>query len=661
MSFNNYNSINCKINLNCCIDENQILLFFLNIIIYLMKFLTNKKYLLKVLVIWLIYSIIESKKAVRQNDDVEVPEIGGAIIKKAPEELPKLPPLEGPKDPDEKDDSSDPTKPKIQKISPGVLVLADPQLKTLYDVNHLLNRGYSLLADQSSLLERPASVLGKYNIFEYEFDLEKALNMHTSPSDLIFDAQPKNDKGQKILKEYSAEEIMQAQDFAISGNYKVSNSNFLYQRGRSVKGLSKKKTVLYFHEKVEFSVTVNNKTDFPRLNPVFLADALEIFNRPLVSEFEGQEDYVRDGIAFLHKYGTHYMRKSKWGSRMTMLTELKLHKEDMVPSNKTAKSDSNVQSGSVSLEGSKDKPGERFVDFDNSMELGNCKVDTIKNEFYDCQKKQQNFGLIGYDVDYLYNLFNTASITGTLKLPDKSVVSPDKIELIQKNLKALIDGIEAALDVRNSIISDVAIFNNMLVEEKSSLICLNEAKTKRFGLIGNSLFGDEYKVEKLKPLFKLNAKNHINYFDHGLISKKKYTTYACLTKRFNLLREDFFSSQLFNREYINGLIFSNNSTLKSDNIKPEDCTNLWVGKGGDSTDPKKFLVNYLCMKKTANFLDPNIITDIKVKSFDGNKCSSFKYNDREYFCLCDTDLGKFAKKKMKAKRYLCYSTKSINA
>ena len=82
-----------------------------------MKFLTNKKYLLKVLVICIIYSIIESKKAVRQNDDVEVPEIGGAIIKKAPEVLPKLPPLEGPKDPDEKDDSSDPTKPKIPKSS----------------------------------------------------------------------------------------------------------------------------------------------------------------------------------------------------------------------------------------------------------------------------------------------------------------------------------------------------------------------------------------------------------------------------------------------------------------------------------------------------------------------------------------------------------------
>jgi hypothetical protein len=625
-----------------------------------MKFLTNKKSILSLIVFCMIYTFIESKKVGRQNDDVEIPDVGGAVIKKV-EELPKLPPLEEPKAPNQSDVSPDPTKPEIPKLDPGVIVPAEPLLKTLYEVNHLLNRGYSLLADQSSLLERPASVLAKYNIFEYEFDLEKALNMHTTPSDLIFDAEPKSDKGQKILKEYSAEEIMQAQDFAISGNYKVSNSNFLYQRGRSVKGLSKKKTVLYFHEKVEFSVTINNKTDFPRLNPIFLADALQLFNRPLVSDFEGQEDYLRDGIAFLHKYGTHYMRKSKWGSRMTMLTELKLHKEDMIPSNKTSKSDSNVQSGSVSLEGSKDKPGERYLDFDNSMELGNCKVDSLKNEFFDCQNKQQNFGLIGYEVDYLYNLFNTASITGTLKLPDKSVVTPDKIELIQKNLKALIDGIEAALNVKNSIISDVAIFNNMLVEEKSSLFCLNEAKTKRFGLISSSLFGDEHKVEKLKPLYKLNHKNHINYFDHGLISKKKFTTYACLVKRFNLLREDLFSSQLFNREYINGLMFSNNATLKNDHIKPEDCTNLWAGKGGDPTEPKKYLVNYLCMKKTANFLDPNIITDIKVKSFDGNKCSSFKYNDREYLCLCETDLGKFAKKKMKAKRYLCYSTKSVNA
>jgi hypothetical protein len=528
--------------------------------------------------------------------------------------------------------------------------------KTLYEVNNLLNRGYSLLADQSGLIERPASCLGLYDVLKYDIDMEKILKLHTIPSDIVFDNKVKHEKGQKILKEYTVDEIVQAQDFVIKGNYKMPITNFLYQRGRSVKGLHKKKTMLYFHERVEFTIQLDKKKDFPKLNAAFLADALATFNKPLVTSFENNHEYLQEGLTFLYKYGTHYLKSTKWGSRFTLLTEMKLEKNDMIPSKRTPKSDSNIKSGSVAMENNKDKIGTRFLDFENSMELGNCLVDTVKNDFKDCDQSPDKFALIGYEVDYLYNLFNTADITGSLKLPDQSQVSPDKIENIMKNMKTLIDAVENTLYAKNSIVSDIVVYNNLGIEDKKYLGCLDEPKTKRFSQFKSSLFSDENKIGKLHPLFKLTHKDFVNYYDLALFNKKKYSTYACIFKKFGLVPEDIFSANLFNREFINGIKLSSNSTLKSDGLKPEDCTNLWAGKSAEREGES--VVDYLCYTKTANFLDPQLITDIKVKSFDENKCAPFKYNDRDYICLCEKDLTSLVRKDSKIKRYLCYSIKS---
>jgi hypothetical protein len=528
--------------------------------------------------------------------------------------------------------------------------------KNLFEVNNLLNRGYSLLADQSGLIERPASCLGLFDVLKYDIDMDKILKLHTIPSDIIYDNKIKDEKGQKILKEYTVDEIVQAQDFVIKGDYKLPNTNFLYQRGRSVKGLYKKKTMLYFHEKVEFTIQLDKKKDFPKLNPAFLADALSTFNKPLVTSFDNNHEYLQEGLAFLYKYGTHYLKSTKWGSRFTMLTEMKLEKNDLIPSKRTPKSDSNIKSGSVAMENNKDRIGSRFLDFENSMELGNCFVDTVKNDFKDCEQIPNKYALIGYEVDYLYNLFSTAEITGSLKLPDQSLVSPDKIENIQKNMKTLIDAVENALYVKNSIVSDIVLYNNLGIEDKKYLGCLDSPKTKRFSQFKSSLFSDENKVGKLHPIFKLTHKDFVNYYDLAMFNKKKYSTYGCVFKKFGLVPEDIFSSNLFDREFINGIKFSSNSTLKSDGLKPEDCTNLWAGKPVDKEE--ELVVEYLCLTKTANFLDPHLITDIKVKSFDENKCAPFKYNDREYICLCEKDLTSLVRKDSKIKRFLCYSIKS---
>jgi hypothetical protein len=536
--------------------------------------------------------------------------------------------------------------------------------ETLFEVNSYMNRGYSMLTDQSSFLEQPSSVLSKYDIFDYKMDVDKMLNSLTTPNYLIFEHTPnKLKRHQKIFKEYSTEEIKKNQDFIITGDYQISNNNFFYERAKSVKSLHKKKTILYYHEKVDFTIRANNKTQFPVLSGVFLADALEIFNVPEVSKFEDQDQYVSQGLAFLYKYGTHYLKSAKFGSRVSILTELRMSKEDLnTPSNQTNKYESNIRSGSIQLEQSVDKKGIRYTDFDQSMEIGNCRVDTFKNEFHNCAKEVSKFGLLGYEVDYLYNVFNQASIVGGIKLPDGSQLTPDKLENMYKNLKNFITAVEKSMDIRNSVIGNLVIYNNLSNEDKGYVGCVStDLKTKRFGSFPGSLFSEEHKIGRLQPMFRLSGKNQVNFYEFKMLGRKKFSTYACMLKKFPLTLDDMFSSKLLNGRWIKDIKLFTNSTLsaglKQEKLKPEDCMVLWGGNGRDG-DPKKVLVDYLCPKYTTDFLDNKLITDFKVKQFSDDKCSKFKYNDREYECNCDINLAAIPHLGSKNKRYLCYSRKS---
>lgn len=532
-------------------------------------------------------------------------------------------------------------------------------LEIFYEVNTAINRGYSFLNDHSSFMEKPATTLSKYNIFNYEIDLEKMIETNSHLNNLILEETGTDIKQQKILKEYSLDEMTNAQDFIISGNFKLHNQDFLYQRARSIKHKKDTKTLLYFHEKEEFNIQINNKTDFPHLNPVFLADALITFNGVEIKNFENQDGYLRKALAFVYKYGTHYLRKTRWGTRVTILTELKLKPEDLKASNETSEDSTDIKTGGLRLETAKDKKGDRYLDFDMSIEIGNCKVDTFKNELKDCDKKVSKMGLIGFDVDYIYNLFDSATMTQQLKLPDDSIVTPDKIDNIFKNLRNFVQALEQSMYIKNSIITDLQIYNNLGIDDKIHVGCLTDFKNPRFGPIKTSMFTNDHLVNKYLPIFKLTTKDQVNEFETSFMSKRKSATFACVNKQFNLVPDDIISVNLFNRGFIKDLQIVTNATLHTNKtINPEYCTNLWTGKTKEN--PKEFVVNYLCFNKTTNFLDPDLIVDIKVKSFNEDKCEEvYKYNFREYNCICDINLSQLVKKNTKVKRFLCYAKKTV--
>jgi hypothetical protein len=69
--------------------------------------------------------------------------------------------------------------------------------KTNYEVDFYMNRGYSILTDQSAFIEKPSTVLAKYDIFDYKMDIDKMLNNNTIPNTLIFERSDRSKKQQK--------------------------------------------------------------------------------------------------------------------------------------------------------------------------------------------------------------------------------------------------------------------------------------------------------------------------------------------------------------------------------------------------------------------------------------------------------------------------------
>jgi len=133
----------------------------------------------------------------------------------------------------------------------------------------------------------------------------------------------------------------------------------------------------------------------------------------------------------------------------------------------------------------------------------------------------------------------------------------------------------------------------------------------------------------------------------------------CQYKRFNLITEDFFSSHLYNRRFIKEIFFTDSDKIEEQkDIKKEECTNLW--SKAHPKDKKKKFVKYLCLKTTTNFLDPELIVDVKVKHFENDTCKpEVDYNERKYKCFCDLNLAAIAADKTKAKRFLCFARKTL--
>lgn len=540
------------------------------------------------------------------------------------------------------------------------------------EIDSILNRGYSFLRDHSQFIERPVTTLSKYHIFDLKLNVDQMISADQGSSDVIFEKRKEDTKDiqeQKLLREYTPKELHEALDFVIKGNYKVTNTNFLYQRARSIPKLYKKETVLAFYDRPELTLHNHGKDGkTPKLSPIFVKDAIKIFNKDEITDFTNQKEYVETALLFLEKYGTHYLKKATFGSRKAMITEVKRDRE--AP---TGTSVSYITPGSMSLISEKDKEGVRYKGFDHFVEVGNCKTpQTSSLSFSDCDAKTSTLSLISMEVEYLYELFNPSSSKPDIKLDDgKELPSLDNV---YKNLKNFETAIETAMNIRSTVISDLEVMNNLDNDKTTGIACLADSQHYTFSKFSSSLFGENFKVDCDKPIFKLKKNNQISYSDPTSAAghkNKKESTYMCNTKIFNLTPEDLLNNQLFNRRFIKGLSFKSNKPVIGSEGDTEICTNFWVHKGNPNKKNNKEnsksnnngkasseSIEYLCLQTTSNFLDPKLIVDVKFKNFGTEACKkAIDFATRSYACECDHNIGKWFSDKETNNIHLCYAKK----
>jgi len=516
-----------------------------------------------------------------------------------------------------------------------------------------------MISDQSDLLFRPASTLSKYSIFDYEININDV--MKGIATDQITTDKFENGKvvkGQKQIKEYDYNEMKKAIDFVIAGDFKLPYNDFLYQRGLSIKQLRNKKTIMYFHDKIDFEISINQQKGFPKLKKGFIADAIKLFDKPEVRDFDSDKEFVRGGLSFFNKYGTHFLNKTKYGSRFLWISELNLTKWDNQPSKDTSNETTHFKSGTIALEFIRDKKNDRLGAFEISSELGNCEIDMLENKMDKCNASLSNVGLLGFEVEYLYRVFDAEKIKAPILQPDNSPLSADRLKNIFVNMKNLLDALTSSVDIRNPYISDLITYNNFRLDYGDAIPCTKNYKIKRFGDILNSLYYYDIVDKRFMPVFLLNRSNKRNHHNFNILSIDRFETLICNMKErlYNIGIID--SPYLFNKKYLTDIRFFSINDFSPANVNfnktigydLKDCQNFWVGKKFNSavinsnittTDNDLYLI---CFKYASLFLDKNIITDIKIKYFTNDDCKNFIYNSKNYQCLCDQDVVALTKK-----------------
>lgn len=517
-------------------------------------------------------------------------------------------------------------------------------------INTYLKKGYSSILDQTDLLIRPATTLARYSIFDYNINIDDIMN-GISSEDIIFEKfdKPKINKGQKQIKQYTYSEIKDAYDFVIHGEYQVPYDNFLYQRGLSIEQLKQKKTVLYYNEKIDFMISINQQKGFPRLSKNFIADVLNIFDIPEVKDLYSNKQFVREGLYFFNKYGTHFLNRTKYGSRFMWISELNLTKYDDASPHQTAKDETVFKAGAIAIETSRDQPNDRLTDFEISTELGDCEINPNEATMEKCVDNPSYKGLLGFEVEYIYRLFDSDKIKTQILNTDGTPIPNDKLKNIYVNLKFLLESLISSIDVRNNYIKDFIVYNNLRADFGEPLPCVKKYKSKRFGDLPESLYFQDLRIDRFNPVFRLDQSNKIDSNHLYVMSISRFQTYICNLKE-RLFTNDLISSPyLFNKKYLIGFHFILASELQTNGTKIDgdvdiaDCHNFYVHKKSDINDIQGSEILLLCLKYTNVFLDNRIITDVKIKSFVNNECGNFSYNGRNYECLCEKSIQEYTK------------------
>lgn len=546
-------------------------------------------------------------------------------------------------------------------------VIADKQTSDeKYSFNNYINKGVNMLKNDFDVFTNLSTIFGENQIFSYNIDIGKALSEEGySVSGLKFDIKEEKDKKSNILIDYTYKEIEEAMNTIIkSVNLPIHTENFLINRARTITDLPKKVTFVYTNTLKKLNIELDDKHDsFPKLQDKFIVDSIKIFGNELYQDLSKKDDYLSLAYEFIEAYGSHYNSKIKFGSRMTFIGDIlkPFSKNGPVPKMET----NIIKSGQFAFDDNIIKNNRLDSSNDVMIKIGHCTYDSKTNEFIDCNNNFSKLAVIEIEIKPIYELFKPEGAKlKNFKTSGGVEVNAETKNKIYNNLKKIIDGLFTSIDIRNAPISDLYIMNNLKNEDLKFNSCLKTRK-KVFKDKNMSVFGEHIKVDTTLPVYGFKTDSlDINYNSRILVTNKDQmssnevltSSYACFQRSTLFNQYALHSFYKFNNVFIKKIYFKNMDQLEEDEIKK--CNVLWTRAPKEAKTSVDIIHYYICKEETSNPFDNDIITDLKIRKFNDNKCeNNFDYLGRKYTCICDYNMLKAGNSNANKGQYLCYSKK----
>lgn len=531
-----------------------------------------------------------------------------------------------------------------------------------YLVNTFINRGYSMIKDNSDYYTNPSTMLADNNIFAYTMDIGKVMSDPSYKVEgLNINTKEEKKKLFKYIKDYNFTEVDEAEDLVVnSTDLPVLIDNYLIRRARLIKGLINKTTIVYTNQLKKVTVELDSQNaNFPKLNDKFITDTIKVFAVDLVEDLTGKDNYLSQAYDYLKAYGTHYITNLQLGAKMIFIGEFLKPtgaKGAPVPQDEVV-----IKAGSFDYDDKIKEQNRRDDSNEIMIKNGHCDFDKKTNDFTNCQNNYSKLSLISMYVEPLYNLFKPGNAKiKNFKTSGGVSIDESAQSKIYNNMKNIIQGLLVGMDARNSPIADFYVLNNLKMDDLKYNACLRPRKLL-FKKKNGSLFGEHFKVDTNMPVYGFAPDSvKIKFSDKQLTTNSAQSgnndimsTYACLHKTSEFRPEALFENYKFNKVFIKKIYFKPMDKLEEGEEK--NCTIFWTNPVA-ATASEDIIHTYLCTHQTNNPFDKKIITDVKFRNFNGDKCeNTFKYLDRQYKCLCTTNMLKAANEVSSNGKYLCYS------
>ena len=539
-------------------------------------------------------------------------------------------------------------------------------------INDDINKGVTLILNPSiNPFSMTSKMLAERPLFNYKIDFDK-----NEFIDLYQKTSAYSINESQFINDFSILELKRAIELEISGGqFPVSSESYISEKIKSAINKRNFNMQIYLDLQQIKTISIDHNKNFPSLNNRFLLDTYKIFfsnpNKRGLStagDLFTDKNYIRKVINYFDKYGTHYASSQVLGNKYgmevtndspTVYKTLEIDgKMVIADNNMTGKLDSSIETDRVSATivrdvNAKSRYGEFFA--------GECKFSN--HRIQDC--KENALQLVHLEARPLYFLFDPFLMTTKL-IKDKKEISKPEIKAIYSNMKRFHFEIERALDVKNLVVVELLFWNLEKSKSESTHPCIKKQDNILMEIINykkkmhKAPFSMNIQsVNKFLPVMKIENYEDLKTDDFAISVDKSQGFYMCAKKEYNLSPTDITKGQWLKKDYIKDVKFL---SLKDENIFTKlgyICKLTWQFTVNDEVE--KFSI---CVLKTNNFLNRNLVQDIQFFSFpkESNKCNakhfSLDYHGKLYVCDCEYNVADLSTAYTGMDMFLCLARKS---